>query len=71
MQRLVRFARFWDMIANSGRFKHSLKLILAEQPFENFMALSDWIFTQAGATHKIALDRLANLVTVIWSSSAA
>ena len=51
------------MIANSGRFKHSLKLVLAEQPFENFMALTDWLFKQAGATHKIALDRLANLVT--------
>lgn len=63
MQGLVRFARFWDMIANSGRFKHSLKLVLAEQPFENFMALTDWLFKQAGATHKIALDRLANLVT--------
>ncbi|WMW81021.1 radical SAM protein [Undibacterium cyanobacteriorum] len=63
MQRLVRFARFWDMIANSGRFKNSLKLILAEQAFENFMELSDWIFVQIGATHKIALDRLANLVT--------
>ena len=63
MQRLVRFARFWDLIANSGRFTNSLKVIVGDQPFENFMALSDWIFDQSGATHKIALDRLANLVT--------
>ena len=63
MQRLVRFARFWDLIANSGRFSNSLKVIVGDQPFENFMALSDWIFEQSGVTHKIALDRLANLVT--------
>ncbi|MBC3881789.1 DUF4080 domain-containing protein [Undibacterium sp. LX40W] len=63
MQRLVRFARFWDLIANSGRFTNSLKVIVGDQPFENFMALSDWIFEQSGVTHKIALDRLANLVT--------
>ncbi len=63
MQRLVRFARFWDLIANSGRFSHTLKIILGDQAFHNFMALSDWIFIETGVTHKIALDRLANLVT--------
>lgn len=63
MQRLVRFARFWDLIANSGRFTHTLKVILDDRAFLNFMALSDWIFAETGVTHKIALDRLANLVT--------
>ncbi len=63
MQRLVRFARFWDLIANSGRFTHTLKTILADQAFQNFMELSDWIYKETGVTHKIALDRLANLVT--------
>jgi radical SAM superfamily enzyme YgiQ (UPF0313 family) len=63
MQKLVRFARYWDLIANSGRFSHTLPVILADAPFENFMALSDWIYAKTDATHKIALDRLANLVT--------
>jgi radical SAM superfamily enzyme YgiQ (UPF0313 family) len=63
MQRLVRFSRYWDLIANSGRFAHSLKLILAADPFGRFMALSDWIFAQTDATHRIALERLAALVT--------
>ena len=62
MQRLIRFARYWDMVANSGRFSHSLPLILADTAFENFMALSDWLFANTDATHRIALDKLAALV---------
>jgi radical SAM superfamily enzyme YgiQ (UPF0313 family) len=62
MQRLVRFARYWDMIANSGRFANTLPLILEQSPFARFMALSDWIYAKADATHRIALERLAALV---------
>ncbi len=62
MQRLVRFARYWDLIANSGRFAHTLPLILSESPFAQFMALSDWIYARTDATHRIALERLAALV---------
>ncbi|MEN3292361.1 MAG: hypothetical protein V7642_1614, partial [Burkholderiales bacterium] len=62
MQRLVRFARYWDLIANSGRFVHTLPLILRDTPFANFMALSDWLYANTDATHRIALDRLAGLV---------
>jgi radical SAM superfamily enzyme YgiQ (UPF0313 family) len=62
MQRLVRFARYWDLVANSGRFAHTLPLILADAPFEHFMALSDWLYMKTDATHRIALDRLAGLV---------
>lgn len=63
MQRLVRFARYWDLIANSGRFAQTLRLILGDAPFANFMALSDWLYAHTDATHRIALDRLAALVT--------
>jgi hypothetical protein len=63
MQRLVRFARYWDLIANSGRFARTLPLILKDTPFDNFMALSDWLYARTDATHRIALDRLAALVT--------
>jgi len=62
MQRLVRFARYWDLIANSGRFAHTLPLILGGTPFARFMALSDWIYAKTDATHRIALERLAALV---------
>lgn len=63
MQRLVRFARYWDLVANSGRFANTLPLILGSTPFENFMALSDWLYAKTDATHRIALDRLAGLIT--------
>jgi hypothetical protein len=62
MQRLVRFARYWDLVANSGRFVHTLPLILADAPFENFMLLTDWLYAKTDATHRIALNRLAGLV---------
>jgi radical SAM superfamily enzyme YgiQ (UPF0313 family) len=63
MQRLVRFARYWDLVANSGRFAHTVEQMLGDAPFENFMAFSDWIYSKTDATHRIALERLASLVT--------
>ena len=62
MQRLVRFARYWDLVANSGRFAHTIDVLLGTAPFDNFMAFSDWIYSKTDATHRIALDRLAKLV---------
>lgn len=62
MQRLVRFARYWDLVANSGRFANTVRELLGVRPFENFMAFSDWIYTKTDATHRIALERLAKLV---------
>jgi radical SAM superfamily enzyme YgiQ (UPF0313 family) len=62
MQRLVRFARYWDLVANSGRFANTTRELLGVRPFENFMAFSDWMYTKTDATHRIALDRLAKLV---------
>ena len=62
MQRLTRFARYWDLIANSGRFAHTLPMILGDTPFANFFALSDWLYARTDATHRIALERLATLV---------
>jgi len=62
MQRINRFARYWDLIANSGRFKETLPLVLGDKPFENFMQLSDWLFSTSQQTHKIALNRLFSLL---------
>ena len=63
MQRLVRFARYWDLVANSGRFATTLPTLLADAPFARFIAFSDWLYAKTDATHRIALDRLAVLVT--------
>ncbi|WP_348946185.1 radical SAM protein [Chitinibacter sp. FCG-7] len=62
MQRLVRFARYWDLVANSGRFANTLPVLLGDAPFANFMAFADWLYANTDATHRIALDRLAKLV---------
>lgn len=63
MQRVRRFARYWDLVGNAGRFTHSLPLILGDAPFERFMMLSDWLYEKTGHTHKISLKRLFELLT--------
>jgi radical SAM superfamily enzyme YgiQ (UPF0313 family) len=62
MQRVNRFARYWNMIANSGRFKNTLPLILSDSAFERFMKLSDGLYQKAGSTWKISLQRLFVLI---------
>jgi hypothetical protein len=64
MQRVNRFARFWDMIGNSGRFSNTLPLLLAQRPFHNFLELSDSLYEIAGSSWKIALRRLFALLFI-------
>jgi len=59
---MVRFARYWDLVGNSGRFSKTLPRLLGENPFTNFMALSDWLFHTTHQTHRIALNRLFELL---------
>ncbi len=58
MQRITRFARYWDRIANSGRFPRALPLLLGRTPFERFMALSDWLFATTQRTHALPNEEL-------------
>ena len=67
MQRVNRFARFWDMIGNSGRFKQTLPLMLEQQPFNNFIQLSDCLYRLAGSSWKISLRRLFSLLFEVLS----
>ncbi len=62
MQRMSRFARYWDLVANSGRFAHTLPLLLKDAPFDNFMLFADWLYATTGKTHQFALDRLFDFV---------
>jgi radical SAM superfamily enzyme YgiQ (UPF0313 family) len=62
MQKLQRFARYWDLIANSSRFNHCLPLILGETPFESFWQLSAWIHSHYQQTHKISQKRLFEMI---------
>ncbi len=64
MQRINRFARYWDMIGNSGRFSHSLKWLLMDEAFYRFLTLSDWLYAKTAQTHRINLKRLYELVAL-------
>ena len=58
MQRLARFARYWDLVANSGRFARTLPLLLGGSPFANFLAFADALYAATGTTQAIAVERL-------------
>lgn len=63
IQIMKRFARFWDLTYNSGNFKRTMPLLWEDASvFENFYALSLWIYTQTQSTYKISLDRLGELL---------
>lgn len=63
MQRLRRFARYWDLVANSGNFIETTPLLWqGGSPFECFLQFSDWLFAESRQTNGIALKRLAELL---------
>ncbi len=62
LRRLERFARYWDLIGNSGRFRHTRPLLLGDDPFERFLKLCDWWYAATGQTHQFALERLFDLL---------
>lgn len=63
MQKMKRFARFWDMVYNSGNFKKSATHLWREgKVYEGFYAFSEWLYTQTESTWQISLDRLAQLI---------
>jgi radical SAM superfamily enzyme YgiQ (UPF0313 family) len=65
MQQLRRFARYWDLVANSGNFVESTSLIWSgpeRSPFAAFLAWSRWLHSRVGRTDSIALMRLMELL---------
>ena len=58
MQRITRFARYWDLVGNAGRFRLALPLLLGNAPFEHFMRFADWLYGQTHKTHEFAFERL-------------
>jgi len=64
IQRLRRFARYWDMVGNSGNFIETAPLLWSagESPFAAFMKWSDWLHGREARQHGIALARLAELL---------
>jgi len=64
MQRIGRFARYWNLTVNNGQFIHTAPLIWqnAPSPFAAFMLWSDWLYAKTNTTGNIALLRLAKLL---------
>ena len=63
MQRMRRFAKYWDLVGNSGNFVETTPLIWkGASPFVAFLRWSDWLFVQIRRTDTIALARLAELL---------
>lgn len=68
VQRLTRTARYWDLVANSGRFKRTLSILLqGESSFAAFLAWSDWLWTNTektqGLTPEGIVDALFDYLT--------
>jgi len=61
MQRMRRFARYWDLVANSGNFSGTLELLWrhGESPFREFSDFADSLYARLNRTHQIALLVLA------------
>ena len=79
MQRFTRLARYWDLIANSGRFTATLKTILrvgidSPSPFQAFLALSDWLWAHTHATGhltpEVLVDALFDYLTTVRQTPA-
>ncbi|HKX62329.1 MAG TPA: DUF4080 domain-containing protein, partial [Verrucomicrobiae bacterium] len=72
MQRLRRFSRYWDLVANSGNFVETVRLVWETRPagnpggrvsaFTSFLNFSDWLHQQVGRADGIALPRLAEFL---------
>lgn len=64
MQRMRRFARYWDLVANSGHFPGTLALLWqqGDSPFREFAGLADGLYARLRRTHQIALPVLAQSV---------
>ena len=64
LQRLRRFARFWDLIGNSGNFVETTPLIWSggKSPFWSFWELTENLYAELHRTHEIALPQLMQLL---------
>ena len=74
MARFSRLARYWELVANSGRFKRTLALLLntpvlqavpqdaarEAAPFNAFLSFSDWLWWSTGKTSGLSPEMLVD-----------
>ncbi len=78
LQRFGRLARYWELLANSGRFAQTLALLLhpsavdgsvGASPFWCFMAFSDWMWQRQRSTHRLTPEALVDALFDYLSAS--
>jgi len=64
MQAMRRFAKYWDLIGNSGNFPDTLDLILRDEPsaFQALRRIADFLWQCTGMVDGIALLKLTELL---------
>lgn len=61
VEKLKRFARYWELLANRGRFEQTLPLLWSgagDSPFSKVWKLCEELFPRFGKTHSIPLFEL-------------
>ena len=67
LQKIRRFSRFWDLVANSGNFLEATPLLWScnpetQSPFAGFQRFTEWLYARHGRRHAIALPALAESI---------
>ncbi len=70
VQAFARLARYWDLLANSGRFSRTLALLLAgPSPFAAFADFSQWLWGHtartSGLTPEMLVDALFDYLAAV------
>ncbi len=65
LQTVRRFARFWDITVNNGRFPRSAQMIWQDEPsvFFAFKKWNDWLYEETHATAGFTPGRLGRLLS--------
>lgn len=62
MLEMKRFARFWEAVANRGRFPRILPILLGDSPFQNFLDYTRWALPRLKTTREMPHLKLAEML---------
>ena len=61
VQAFIRLARYWDLVANSGRFGSTMALLMqGPSPFDAFSAWAAWLWRTTGKTSGLSPEDLVD-----------
>ncbi len=62
MMEMKRFARFWEAVANRGRFPRTLPILLSSSPFQCFLDFTRWALPRMKTTREMPHLKLAEML---------